>query len=75
MSGVSIGAGIFLCILSLILFVFALPTLENSVDTRPGTALENTSATNKNILSIYSVMFAMMPAFMFGAGILLAWKG
>lgn len=74
-SAIGAGAGIFLVILSLILWVTALPSVENNMQTDTGKPLENLSVTSKTIVNSYSIMFSLVPVILFSMGLLLAWKG
>ena len=74
-SALGIGGGAFLIILALIVYFSSLSSLEASVDTSPGSALENQTAVNKTILGTYGYVFAVLPYMLFGIGVLLLWKG
>ena len=67
--------GAFFMIIALILWITALPTMTQAVDTRAGHTLENESTTNKQFYSFYDTMFAIMPYLIFALGFGVAWKG
>lgn len=68
-------AGFALIMVGLILFIMATPTLQSSVDTGTGKALENESATVKNIYSVYAIFIPLLGIFFFMAGTGILWKG
>lgn len=67
--------GVLLIIIAFILFVYALPTMTESVKTNPGSSLENESKTVKNFYSIYDILFSVIPLILFIIGMGLVWKG
>ena len=67
--------GLFLIIIAFIIFIYAVPTLNENVKTTSGTPLENETKTIKDIYSIYGLMIAIIPAFIFIVGAGLIWKG
>jgi len=74
-SGVAVGGGVFLIILSMIFFITAIPSLNESISTDTGKPLENATSTFKMIYNTYSLMLAVIPILLLGMGVLLLWKG
>lgn len=67
--------GFFLIILGLILVLVSAPAMQQSVDTKTGSALENETLAIKNIYNVYQYIIPLLGIIVLIMGALMVWKG
>lgn len=67
--------GLFLVVLAFIIFIYAAPSLTNSIRTDANSTLENETETIKNVYSLNGLLIAFMPMIIGLMGLGLLWKG